>query len=425
MIDYNMKRRSGERFFFGWYVLVASFIILFFNAGASFTIGVLFKPMINDFGWSRGTFSISFFLNMAIYALSLIVAGRAYDRYGPKWVIIISTLLLSGGFMGIFFIIEFWQYLILYGIFAAAGMGGTTAPIFGAILSKWFERYRGLAISLAIAGTGVGQFVLVPLITRILLLQGWRITFFLMGLAMLIVNILLALLVVKGNPDDLGYAPLGHLEDRSARSIIDTEVSTVDLQDDLTLFEAMKTKSFWFFSLVMVVCGSGDFFISMHLVPFVTDHGVSATLAGNMFAWFGLLSLVGVIIAGPSTDLMGAKIPIALTFLMRVLLLLIIIKYKNEMSFYVFSLGFGFTLLITAPIATMLSGKMFGFSNVGLISGFITTIHHIAGGAWAYMGGVFFDRTGSYQSMFIISMIMAAIAVFSSLFIREEKHIKY
>ena len=162
----------------------------------------------------------------------------------------------------------------------------------------------------------------------------------------------------------------------------------------------------------------------MHTVPFVTDHGISPTGAGHMFAWLGLMSLVGVILAGPATDLVGSKIPIALTFLMRVILFLIIINYKNVTSFYVFAIGFGFTLSITAPITTILVGRMFGFSNVGLISGFIATIHHLSGGAWAYMGGVFFDRTGNYQSIFFISMIMAAIAVLSSLFIQERRHIK-
>ena len=98
----EIEARSPERFFFGWYILIASFIILFFNAGAIFSVGVMFKPMINDFGWSRSTFTIAFFVNMAAYALSLIVTGRAYDRYGPKWVIIICSILLSGGFMGIF-----------------------------------------------------------------------------------------------------------------------------------------------------------------------------------------------------------------------------------------------------------------------------------------------------------------------------------
>jgi len=420
----GMEIRSKERFFYGWYILIGSFIILFFNAGAVFSIGVMFKPMINDFGWSRGTFTIAYFVYMAVYAISLLLAGKAYDRCGPKWVIATSSILLSGGFMGISFVTAFWQYITLYGVVAAAGLGGTTLPIFGAIISKWFEKYRGLAMSLAFAGAGVGQFVIVPLITSLVQVHGWRTSFFLMGLGMMVVNLLLAFLVIKGNPDDLGYAPLGTTESETRAPREGQRVGTIETSEDLGLLEAMRTSSFWFFTVVMVICGSGDFFVSMHLVPFVTDHGISPTGAGNMLAWLGLMSLVGVLLAGPAADLVGSRIPIALTFLMRVILFLIIINYKNVVSFNVFTFGFGFTLSITAPITTMLVGRMFGFSNVGLMTGFIATVHHLSGGAWAYMGGLFFDRTGNYQSIFTISAIMAGIALLCSLFIKERRHKK-
>jgi MFS family permease len=418
------EMRSKGRIFFGWYVLAAAFVILFFNAGAAFTMGVLFKPMINEFGWSRGTLSSASFMNLSVYALALIVAGRAYDRYGPKRVILISTILLSAGFMGIFFITAHWQLLVLYGIVAAAGMGGTTVPLFAAILSRWFSKFRGIAISLALSGVGIGQFVIVPLMTKLLLLEGWRMSFFLMGLTMLIVNIPLTLLIVKGNPEDLGLLPLGESGNQPDGTDAAAESGISKFADDLTLFEAMKTRSFWFFTLVMVICGGGDYFVVTHLIPFVTDHGVTATIAGNMFAWFGLLSLLGVVVAGPATDLIGAKIPIALTFLLRVALFVLILVDKSETAFYIFSLGFGFTLLITAPIATMISGKMYGFANIGLISGFITTLHHIGGGACSYIGGALFDKTGSYQSMFVIALIMAATAVLSCIFIKEKRHPK-
>lgn len=420
--DTEYKARSQNRISYGWYILAASFIILFFSGGAIYSVGVMFKPIINELGWSRGTFSIALFLNMAVYAFSLIVAGKAYDRYGPKWLIIISSILFSGGFIGIFFVNTFWQYLALYGVISAAGMGGTTVPIFAAILSKWFEKYRGLAISLAISGSGIGQFIIVPLVTRLVVFQGWRVSFFLLGTIVLVINISLAFFILKGDPDDLGSAPFGNPGNEAMRSTLGPDATVLESEEDMSLIEAMETRSFWLFTFVMLVCGSGDFFVSMHLIPFLTDYGVSPITAGNMFAWFGLMSLVGVIIAGPATDLMGSKIPIAITFLIRVLLFLLILNFKNVISCYVFSLGFGFTLLITAPIAPILVGRLFGYSNVGLISGFITTIHHLGGGAWAYVGGLSFDKTGGYQSIFLISMVLAAIAILLGLFIKEERH---
>ncbi|MBW1801297.1 MAG: MFS transporter [Deltaproteobacteria bacterium] len=87
------------RIYYGWYIVAASFLILFLNAGVRLSFGVMFKPMIAELGWSRSAISSVYFLSMAVYALSLIVAGKYYDRYGPKWVIIISTLLISSGYI--------------------------------------------------------------------------------------------------------------------------------------------------------------------------------------------------------------------------------------------------------------------------------------------------------------------------------------
>ena len=134
------------------------------------------------------------------------------------------------------------------------------------------------------------------------------------------------------------------------------------------------------------------------------------------------MSMGGILIAGPVSDLIGNKIPIAITFILRIGLFVMILKYQNLVSFYVFALLFGFTFLITAPLTATLAGKMYGFTHVGLLSGFITTIHHFGGGFWAYMGGLLFDRTGSYRLIFILSAILASIALVCTVFIKEERH---
>jgi MFS family permease len=407
--------------FYGWYVLAASFVILFFTSGVRFSIGVVFKPLMWEFGWDRGLISLAFFLNMTIYALSLIFAGKYYDRYGPKWVIIISNVFVSVGFMSLAFINTFWQFFIFYGIIAAVGMGGTTVPLYAALLSKWFEKGRGLAVSLGLAGSSIGQFLLVPAFTRFVLEYGWRISYFGVGLAMLVIISTLALFVIKGDPHDLNLHPFGYQKEETESG--KGENKTVRLKPgDLSLSDAAKTHSFWFFMAFMLICGSGDFLVTTHLIPLVTDYNISPGTAGNMLAWLGLMSLVGILIAGPVSDKIGTKTPIALTFLMRFLLFILILNYQDLFSFYVFACAFGVTLLITAPLSAILVGKLYGFSHVGLISGIITTIHHLAGGFWTYLGGEVFDRTGSYRMVFIVSAIAVLIAVLCTLVIPEKKH---
>ena len=414
----NVSKRtpSKARLFYGWYILASSFTILFFNSGARYSFGVAFKPMIKEFDWSRGSISFGFFLNMTLFALSLIAAGRLYDRYGSKWVIVISTIFLAAGFALISLVASLWQFYIVYGVFAAVGLGGTSVALLAALVSKWFTKWRGLAISLALAGNCMGQFVLVPLFTFSTLRYGWRVSYLSIGLLMFLVNMTLVLFVIKESPDHPD--PISaHKNERSG------EIASCDGIQDLGLMEAMKTSSFWFFLVVMFVCGSGDFLVTTHLIPLVTDYGIHPAKAGNMLAWLGLMSLGGVLLAGPASDLIGNKIPIAIAFLLRLVAFLLILTHQNVASFYLFSIVFGLTYLVTGPLTTTLLGRLYGFSHIGLLSGFVTTVHHIGGGFWAYMGGVIFDKTGTYQLAFICSAIMALIALLCCILIRERRHI--
>jgi len=414
----NVSKRTPSRVCvqYGWFVLASSFAILFFNSGARYSFGVALKPMVKEFEWSRGSISFAFFLNMTLFALSLIAAGRFYDRYGAKWVILIATVFVSAGFALISVVTSLWQFFVVYGVFAAVGLGGTSIALLAALISKWFTKWRGLAISLALAGSCMGQFVLVPLFTFSTLRYGWRISYLLIGLMMLFVNMTVVLFVIKESSDHLDPSP-AHKKERSV------EIASNESLQDLTLRQAMKTSSFWFFLIVMFVCGSGDFLVTTHLIPLVTDHGIHPSRAGNMLAWLGLMSLIGVLLAGPASDLIGNKIPIAIAFLLRLAAFLLILTHQSVASFYLFSMIFGLTYLVTGPLATTLLGRLYGYSHIGLLSGFVTTVHHIGGGFWAYLGGLIFDQTGSYQLAFICSTIMAFIAFLCCILIRERRHV--
>ena len=412
--------RSRFNIFYGWYILTACFFLLFFQAGARFSFGIMFKPMMTQLGWDRASISLVFFLNMIIFALTLSIAGKLYDRWGPKWVILVSTLFLSVGYGSISFISTLWEFHLYYGILAAIGMGGASVPLIAAMISKWFEHNRGLVISLTLSGNCIGQFVLVPVFSDLVLEFGWRTSCIIIALCIFVVNTTLALFVIKSEP--------GHLEPKNycrqeptGNQIIDGSEISIPARD-LNLKEAMKTTPFWLYLVVMFVCGGGDFLVTAHLVPMVTDLNISPSIAANMLAWFGLLSMGGILIAGPVSDRIGNKIPIALCFVLRLMLLVLILSHQNIYTFYIFAAMFGFTFLITAPLTTTLVGKLYGFSHIGLISGFITMIHHMGGGLWVYIGGWSFDITGSYQWSFYVSAVMAGIALICTLMIKEGRY---
>jgi MFS family permease len=414
------------RVFYGWYVLAASFFILFLNGGSRLTIGIMVKPMEADLHWSRGAISAAIFLNLAVYAVSTIFAGRLYDRYGPKWIIAGATLLFSAGYALMAVMDTPGEFYFYYGVLNAAGLAGTTIALFGSLIGRWFERWRGLAVSLALAGSCLGQFFLVPLFSDLISLSGWRITsLWIAGLSVLI-NTGLTFGVIRGDPAKLGLQPYGR-HDRpktGGEATLPPETASVSaLPHDLTLTQAMRSRSLWLFTAAMLVCGSADFLVMTHLVPMVTDYGFSQGAAANMLAWLGLLSLPGILIAGPAADAIGNKLPIVITFALRVVLFVMVLLVKGSIPFWVFSLGFGFTMLVTAPLTWTLLGTLYGVTHIGFISGFVNTVHTVGGGLGAYLAGVAFDRTGDYDLAFVVSAVMAGVAVLCSLLIRERRHL--
>jgi MFS family permease len=142
-----------------------------------------------------------------------------------------------------------------------------------------------------------------------------------------------------------------------------------------------------------------------------------------MLASFGLLSLGGILLAGPASDLIGNRIPIALAFGLRVVLFALILVYQTPASFWALAIGFGFTYLVTAPLTTTMLGKLYGFANIGLLGGFITMVHHGGGGLWAYLGGAIFDATGTYTLVLVLAAAASVIALVCTLLVKETRHL--
>ena len=408
-----------DKLFHGWHIVAAAFVILFLSTGTHLSFGVMLKPMAAEFGWDRGAVSSAYFLNMIVFSSSLVFIGRLYDRVGPRPILFVATVLLAGGYALTANITVLWQLYLSYSLITALGLGGTSVPLMSALIAKWFTERRGMAISLAIAGASIGQFVLVPLLTRITLEYDWRTAYLTVSIVTLVVLSLLTFFVIRSTPEDLGKKPYGSEISASGKPLAAT-----DSARDLNLAEAMHTRSYWLFLVTMFICGGGDFFVVTHFIPMVTDYGISPTVGGRMLGLYGLMSLAGLLVAGPLSDVIGNKAPIVATFMLRIPLFLLILNWQTTTAFYIFALGFGFTQLMTAPVTPTLLGKLYGLSHIGVNMGLILTFHHLSGGFWVYAGGEIYDYTGSYQLVFIIFTVLASIALICSSLLIDKRHDK-
>ena len=384
------------------YVLAVAFLLLLFNGGSRFTIGLTLKPMADDLVWSRTTLSLTVTVFMVVSAVVLPVIGRLADRYNLK-VILILALLVSSASIALMGLIQTpFQAMLLYGvIFALSNAGTSVAPI-GVLISRWFPNRLGLANSIAISGMGMGQLVIILLLTAQLDVIVWRGAFILLaGLGLVLIVPLMFLGVPPTAPQQ---------SDQSASRGADDSRSGVST--------AVCTRVFWILIVIYAVCGGQDFFVATHVVAFASDQGLTSSMDGNLFGWFGVLA------AGFLADRYGPVVPTLVCFAVRIVVFTLVMLMPTPTTIILFALCYGITFWITAPLTVVFVQQYFGRADLGVLSGIIIMTHQAAGGAGAYLGGAVYDAFGDYHHVFVWMVVLSVSAFWFTWQIRRKETIE-
>jgi len=153
---------SDTQPFYGWWIIAAGTVILFVSSGIGFYgHGVILDPLRTMHGWSKATISSAITLYFLTSGIMGMIVGRQVDRYGPKWVLILGSVVICAGFLFLGFIKTVWQLYLLYFIMALGFSCTSLVPV-NTLITNWFILKRGFAMSLANTGLSAGGIVLVP-----------------------------------------------------------------------------------------------------------------------------------------------------------------------------------------------------------------------------------------------------------------------
>ena len=379
--------------------LAVGFLVMVVGGGARFAIGLTFKPMVDEFGWSRGELGLAVGLYMVISALATFLAGRMADRVNPRTLLFWGTVVGGAGIALMSLVAQPWHALVLYGVVFAIGNGAASLVIIGVIMMRAYPGRAGLANAAAISGMSVGQLVIIAILAAVLVQIGWRFVFVWIGVAHLVLLPLLFALPGQGSGQREAQAP----------------------RAGLGLRDAARTRRFWLLLGVYAICGLDDFFVATHVAAFAQDRGLTPLVAGNLLALMGLTGLAGVIASGFMSDRVGPVWPTAAAFLARIVVFGWIALDQSPLSVAVFALVFGATFLMTAPLTVVFVRESFGTANLGAIAGLITMVHQIFGGVGAYAGAAIFDATGGYDAAFIVMLASAVVALALTLMLRRPR----
>ena len=170
----NEKKQS--RFFYGYLIVISAFLIFFISGGSQYSFSVFFKPILNEFGWSRAAISGAYSLNMILSGMMGIVAGRICDKLGPKIVLTVSGTFMGVGYLLMSQIQSIWQIYLFFGVIVSIGLSGMTIPLLSSV-ARWFSKRRSLASGIVVSGSGFGIIIIPPLANLLISSYSWQTSF--------------------------------------------------------------------------------------------------------------------------------------------------------------------------------------------------------------------------------------------------------
>ncbi|MET1114409.1 MAG: MFS transporter [Comamonas sp.] len=381
-------------------ILLCGGLVVTLSMGIRHGFGLWLQPITQEQGWTRETFAFAIAIQNIAWGLAGVLAGIAADRFGAVRVLMLGGVLYALGLVGMAWAPTPLLFALTTGVVIGAAQAGTTyAVIFGIIGRQVDPARRSWALGLAAAAGSFGQFLMVPVEGFLIDRLGWQQALFVLAA--------LALLIV---PLALG------LRERGAANPAPGPVQTLGQ----AIREAWSAPSFLLLMGGYFVCGFQVVFIGVHMPAYLRDQGLSPQVASYCLALIGLFNIIGTYVAGSLGQRLAKRKILAFIYLARaVVISVFVLAPVSATSAYVFSAVMGLLWLSTVPVTSALVAQIFGVAHLSMLSGFVFLSHQIGSFLGVWLGGVLYDRTGSYDSVWYIAIALGVLAAALNLPIRE------
>ncbi|MCP4753073.1 MAG: MFS transporter [Proteobacteria bacterium] len=411
-----MKNQRRPAFFYGWIIIAIGFVTLGVSFGVWYSFSVFILAIVKEFGWSRAAVSSIFSTFILSQAVAGMVAGYLQDRFGPRIVIPIGTVLLSISLVLTSRSNSLWGFQIAYGLMAGASVSLLGFASHSAFIPKWFERKRGLALGIAMSGIGFGMLFLVPLVEYFISAYGWRNAYLFLAAMVLFLIGPMNMVFARRSPAAINQHPDGDRPGTRHRESLPKRVMKVIDHEwagrEWTLGQAAVTKRFWLLALSFFTISFAFQGVLLHAVSAMVDAGMASDMAAYYFGIAGITGSVGKILFGYLSDLSGRERIKSLADMIAflgIVSLMAISLVKGPMPFLFavfFGLGYGAAApLIPAVTADIFMGKRFGFifAMIGIGGG-------LGGAVGSYVCGLLRDSTGSYTASLVACCVSLGVS---------------
>jgi len=403
-----MTEPTQKKTFYGWWIVVVAGIGLFMGYGAviSFTFGVFSNPISQEFSWSRTETSLAYSLSLIVYCLATPFVGRLVDRIGARKVIIPSVLIFGLSLLSFNFLSgSLWHFYLIYVVMGLVGGGSSLVPYAG-VISHWFDKKRGLALGLAAIGVGMSTFLMPSIAYGLVAATGWRGAYTILGLVIMGVTVPVVALFLVDKPQLMGLLPDGEIEATEGPPTQRVEVQ------GLTGVEALRTGTFWLLFVAFFLIGISVVGCLIHLVPLLTDRGVSAQTAAFATSVLGGAVIAGRVSCGYLLDRFFAAYVALIFFLGAAGGILLLWSGAGGVWAFVAAFLIGMGMGAENDIIAYAVSRYFGLRAYAEIYGYALISFALGGVVGPLMMGIGYDRTGSYTvvlGVFVLATLAGAV----------------
>ena len=398
--------------FYGWWIVVAAFLNLFFIVGIIFYGFPLFYPsFVESLGFTRAQVTQGFFLGFLVVGLPLgFLAGALIDRIGARFVILSGVSLVSASLLLMGSMTQFWQYELLC-IMNVLGYV-LAGPIANQVLvARWFRERRGQAMGYAYLGLGLGGVAapfLIPFLTRSM---GWRHALELVGALVAVVLLPVGIWVTRSDPEEAGLHPDGVAESHS-----ENEKSRAREESDAGVAKAVRSASFWLIlagsTLVIGAIGA----VIQHFILLLKDAGYTPAEASRFFKILLTSSLGGRVLVGYVADRFRKSRIMALFYLLIGVSVLLLAWPQSPAVVWTFAILFGFSMGADYVLIPLVTAECFGTASLGKLLGLIIMGYSLGQWGAPWMAGRIFDARHSYDlawKIMAIAGVVGAAAIYA------------
>lgn len=392
---------SQPTVYYGWVVVGACFLGSFVVFGLSYSFGVFFEPILQEFGYSRGVTSVAFGVQSLMLYLGAVGVGVLVDWYGTRRMLAVGAVVLSLGLLGTSQAQSLPVLVFTYGVVTGLGMSVLFVVSY-ATVPRWFDRRQGFAGGLASAGLGMGMVVVAPAADALILRFGWRSALLVLtGCALFL--LLLAIAVIRDEPTK-AQVPDHEFDGGFNAS------TRVPLRDQLADVSAIaRSPSFLALFVGWVLIYTTLYIVLSHLVIHIVDLGISRTVGATAVALIGGASVVGRITIGYAADRIGRVSTFVVCSGVMGLSTLTLPALDTATPLLAFAAIYGLTYGGNGALLAPLTADLFGRENINAVFGLVSMSLGISGLLSPYIAGAGYDAIGTYTPVFLAAGIAALL----------------